>query len=173
MRTDEWHSPRNIVDRMHSVLGYPALDPASCKEANARIKALDFITREQDGLTTPWRSGSIYLNPPGGKLRNKSLAALFWAKLMRQRESGQLSHAIYMAFSVEQLAVSQKYHPTMMATFPMIIPSERIAFWRPDGTPEEQPSHSNCIVYVPGGVDRRGVFFRCFGDLGACLNRGC
>lgn len=170
-RSDSWQTPDFILSRVHTVLGNIDLDPASDLGANQRVGARQFYTREQDGLATDWISGSIFLNPPGGKKGNESLSALFWCRLMKHKQDGKLSHAIFMAFSVEQLAVTQGYGCPALGDFTLVVPKQRIAFLRPDGTPGEAPSHSNCIAYVPGKVDLTHQFISVFGELGTILNQ--
>jgi len=153
---------------VHNVIGNPDLDPSSEIEANKVVQAKYFITEESDGLATPWTHGSIFLNPPGGKMANKSMSALFWSKLMDHLNSGQLTEAIYVGFSVEQLAVTQKYHELSILDFPFCIPSERIKFDYQGGLEKSAPSHSNCIVYIPGTVNHTDKFIEVFSKLGKC-----
>lgn len=171
-RSDTWQTPDNIIARVRTVLGTIDLDPASSESANRRIGASAIITREQDALNTEWPAGSVYLNPPGGKKANGSMTGLFWARLMNFRDAGQLTHAIFMAFSVEALAISQGYGSRSIGTFPLCVPRRRISFVRPDGEVGDAPSHSNCIVYVPGSLDRTELFAQMFSDLGVIMNRG-
>jgi hypothetical protein len=170
-RSDSWHTPQDIIDRVHKVLGNIDLDPASDVYANARIGARHFYTREQDGLAVDWIRGSVFLNPPGGKRGNKSLSALFWKKLMEHRDSRKLTHAIFMAFSIEQLAVTQGYGCIALGEFPLVIPAKRIQFVKLDGSPGGAPSHANCIAYVPGTTDNTPEFLDAFEDLGTFMNR--
>ena len=166
-RTDRWFTPEYLIEMIKAVLGDIDLDPASEELANRAIQAKTIITQEQDGLTTEWPVGSIFLNPPGGKLNNKSLSALFWAKLMNHKESGKLTHAIYMGFSLEQLAISQSYHELKMLDFPLCVPSRRIKFNNPV-VAKHSPSHSNVIIYIPGTIDKTDLFLETFSTIGAC-----
>jgi hypothetical protein len=158
---------------VREVLGDINLDPSSDAYGNSRVKADFYLDEVSDGLSSVWPENcTIFCNPPGGKVGNKSLAALFWAKLMEYYSQGKLRHAIYMGFSLEQLAVSQSYHGCKMADFPMVIPSQRIKFdAAPSAGIKMAPSHSNMIIYVPGMIDDTDKFFVVFSRLGACLNR--
>ena len=166
-RTDMWFTPLEIILMVHEVLGTVDFDPASCIEANARIQAKRFLCEEEDGLSKSWGPGSVFLNPPGGKRKNKSISALFWRKLMEHAESPIFAHGIFMGFSVEQLAVTQKYHKRSMLDFPICIPSDRIAFYSPYGE-KNAPSHSNVIVYIPGASDMTDKFVEVFSKIGKC-----
>lgn len=165
-RTDLWYTPLPIVVAARDVLGPIDLDPASDEFGNARVGAARYLTREMDGLTTPWVGRTVFCNPPGGKKGNKSNTALFWARLMAHREAVELDHAIFLAFSAEALQNTQgKGVPPIMA-FPFCVPAQRLAFDSREG-PGKDPSHSNVIVYVPGTVDRTETFRAVFAKFGA------
>jgi hypothetical protein len=149
------------------------LDPASDARANEKIGAERIITREQDGLAIDWGTPrTVFLNPPGGKRGNKSLAALFWTRLMQQR-AGYLGfdHAIFLAFSLEQLQTTQgDSDRPPIGRFPFVVPRRRMRFVDAAGNVGPAPSHSNMIVYVPGRVNEQELFFSVFGELGSCIN---
>lgn len=65
--TPEWYTPGKIIDRVISVFGEIDLDPCSnSKDRNrANVPALNYWTKEDDGLAQPWL-GRVYMNPPYG-----------------------------------------------------------------------------------------------------------
>src|SRR5688572_17987036 len=70
--SDSWATPADIVERARHVLGGVIdLDPASDSFAQETVRATRYITREENGLVTPWhgraKPGNVFLNPPGGK----------------------------------------------------------------------------------------------------------
>jgi hypothetical protein len=146
------------------VLGSIDLDPASSHWANGRVRASSFYTEEENGLEQPWY-GRVFLNPPGGKVGNKSKTGLFWRKLME--ELPNLKGAIFMGFSLECMQTTQNYSDKSVLDFPVCVPSRRLRFVTPGGV-GAAPSHSNVIVYVPGSEDHTERFFRAFRDIGAC-----
>lgn len=167
-RTDRWFTPEWLMEMVKTVLGEIDLDPASESEANKVIGAKQIITKDQDGLSTAWNNGSLFLNPPGGKLGNKSMAFLFWRKLMMHRRNNpDFSHAIFMGFSVEQLAICQNFTGSML-DFPICVPKKRIQFVDPTSPLKKAPSHANVIVYVPGNTDKTELFIYTFRSLGVC-----
>ncbi len=168
-RTDQWFTPQWIVDKVRLVLGDIDLDPASSPLANERIKAKQIITEAKDGLTTEWPAGSLFCNPPGGKIGNKSKTGLFWAKLMKHRDAGKLSHGIFLCFSAEALQTTQGKDCPPVGAFIVCIPKKRVAFDTADGLPGDAPSHSNCIVYVPGNANYQHLFHSTFKDVGSIL----
>lgn len=169
--TAEWFTPSDICRSAREVLQGIDLDPASCAEANATVQAARYLTRDQDGLTAPWRVGddrvSVFINPPGGtrlppapgKKRGSGgmLPSLFWQRLMGFRDGGHLAHAIFVAYSLEQLQQTQIHVPSMM-DFPVCVPRKRIRFSAPAGRKAASPTHANAIVYVPGTVDNSAAF---------------
>jgi hypothetical protein len=164
-RSEEWYTPPYVIALVHKVLGTIDLDPASSEQANKVVRATRIITK--NSLTAEWTEGvpvSVYLNPPGGKVGNKSNTALFWQKLMDLRDSGMLEHAIFMGFSLEHLSVTQSCSLSL-CDFPIVIPKRRIKFVSPEGL-FNSPTHSNVIAYVPGLTNNTTQFKHTFGVLG-------
>ncbi len=170
-RTDNWSTPESIVEMIHEVIGIPDLDPASSKINNRYINAKRIITAQENGLVSRWVFDStpitVFVNPPGGKIGNKSITKMFWQRLMEYRNTESINEAIFMFFSVEGLQNTQSLpHPA--TDFPLCIPSKRIKFESECGL-KKQPSHSNAIVYVPGLVNNTSKFYQVFRELGAIM----
>ncbi len=157
------------MKHVHSVLGPVDLDPASEPLANERIKANRVITESEDGLLAPWSRGSVFLNPPGGKVGRHSKTSLFWQRLMRHLDEGHLSHAIFMCFSAEALQTTQGKGCRPVGDFVVCIPKKRIAFDYPAGNSGGSPSHGNAIIYVPGYIDNTGLFVKEFRQVGSVM----
>lgn len=170
--TNQWFTPPDYVEAARTVLGAIDFDPASCEEANAVVQALCYATTGGEQWQDWPRYMSILINPPGGVKKgrcireNESWPAIFWDALTQYRAQGFLTHAIFIAFSLEALAVTQRYSTPMM-WFPFCVPSKRIKFVSPSGK-KNSPSHANAIVYLPGTIDRTDDFIRVFSALGAC-----
>lgn len=171
-RTDIWYTPINILDKVKAVLQTIDLDPASDDVANKRVNALNIITEQQDSLSplTEWKEGNLFLNPPGGKIGNKSRTSMFWQRLMLHRQQGKLTHGIFLAFSAEALQNTQGKGCSSIGEYIICIPKKRIRFDDENGNPGKAPSHSNVIVYIPGTVDERNIFYDQFKDVGVILN---
>lgn len=158
----EHYTPDIIVKKARIVLGTIDFDPASDAFGNSRIRAKIYLS--EHSLESEWPAGSIFLNPPGGKeVRNQAI--LFWQKLMEHFASGKLTHAIFIAFSLQHLQTSQVC-PVSMMEFPICVPAKRLKFLDASGIEQTRPTHSNAIVYVPGTVDRTPLFIKTFKDLG-------
>ncbi len=173
-RTDAWGTPGQILDRSRKVLGRIDLDPASDWRFNLRVNAEAYIDQASNGLTSEWPINMrVFCNPPGGKTKNRSNTALFWDKLIKYKRDGSLRQAIFLAFSLESLQVTQS-SILPMAMFPICIPKKRIAFETPEGVPGTAPSHSNAIVYVPGTENKTVEFLEQFRDIGyVMIPQGC
>jgi hypothetical protein len=169
-RSDEWYTPKYIIDLVHQVIPQIDLDPASNSFSNAYIKASRYFTVQQDALRVDWSAipVTIYLNPPGGKVGNKSQTALFWQKLMDLRSQGLLEEAIFMGFSLEHLAVTQGC-TVALGQFPICVPQKRIKFVSKEGT-FNSPTHSNVIAYIPGISNNTSRFKEVFGCLGTIMH---
>jgi len=167
-KTNEWYTPPFILDAVRETLGEINLDPASNAIANENVGANHYYTKDDDGLNQPW-FGNVFVNPPGGKLGNKSLTKLFWEKAVKEYLAGKTEQTIFLAFSIELLQTSQSFHLPSYHTgnYPVCIPSKRIAFLNSEGNQQKQPSHANCIIYLG---DRVWSFEKNFKHIGTVLN---
>jgi len=168
---DFWLTPLYILNRVHCVFEKVHLDPASDMHANRRVGALNYLTVEQDALTTEWDcvDQNIWINPPGGKVGNKSKAGLFWDRLVYYHPT--FNHAIFLAFNLEALQHTQQSRISM-AQCTFCVPSKRIRFDLPSGLGQKSaPSHASAIIYLPGKIDATKVFIETFNDFGAICNK--
>ena len=168
-------TPIPIIEMVREVLGEIDLDPASSHEANERIKARHFFS--QDGLHHSWaicKQPTIFLNPPGGKIRNRSQAVVFWDRLTQYEHAGLLGHAIFIGFSLEILQTSQTERNdgwwSSVGAFPFCIPAKRICFDGSGGVPQTSPTHANVIAYVPGTIDKTDKFVEVFSRIGLVID---
>jgi hypothetical protein len=134
------------------------LDPASCDEANERVRADYFFDESIDGLAHEW-AGRVFLNPPGGTIKGASSMGVWWDKLVTEWRSGRVECAVFVAFTLELLRIGQKYALPVQA-FPRCYPRSRLKFGG------DQPTHANVIVYL--GDAKFLDFERCFSPLGLC-----
>jgi len=157
----EHYTPHKIVESARALMGGIDLDPATCKQANDEIvHAPNYFTKEHDGLARSW-SGRVWLNPPGGKIGNDSLAKLFWAKLVDEYLAGDVTQACFLGFNLEMLQTTQLGCARPILSFPFCVPSRRIAFLYVEplepglfGAPGSLkigggPTHANVIVFLP------------------------
>lgn len=172
--TNEHYTPLDIVDLARKTMGGIDLDPATTEAVNRdRIKANVYYTQETNGLDHPW-FGKVWLNPPGGRIGNKSSAAVWWSALAKEWDFGRTEQAIFLGFTLEIFATSQDSDLWIGDDmFAFCIPRHRIEFDKDvDGvyTPGGSPAHSNVIVYLPPihrREDHLKRFRRNFEKLGA------
>jgi hypothetical protein len=163
-RSDQWMTPMHIVEMARKVLGTIDLDPASSAVANRRVQATEYHSVQTDGLYQPWY-GSVFCNPPGGRIGRDSKTAMFWKRMVTQ----PIVQGIFMGFSLECLQSTQGKGVRSALEFPLCVPSKRVRFELPEpNVHRNAPSHSNVIVYVPGEVDNTDLFIEVFSALGAC-----
>lgn len=143
----EHYTPPEILEIARRLMGTIDLDPASCAEANQIVEATKYFTQMDDGLLQQWH-GRVWLNPPGGKTKNRSNAAIWWEKLVEEYLAERVTQALFMGFSLEILATSQDAD-SWVGDFPFFIPRNRISYIAPGGQPGRSPTHSNVLVYLP------------------------
>lgn len=153
----EHYTPVEYIEAARATMGTIDLDPATTRVVNNwSVKAGSIFTKEDDGLSKPW-FGRVWLNPPGGKTKNKSNAALWWTKLAAEYEAGRVEQAIFLGFTLEILATTQEA-AIWPGHLPLCIPRRRIEFLQETSPavfePGESPTHSNVIVYLPPKVTR-------------------
>lgn len=161
----EWYTPVDIITSSRKVLGSIDLDPASTAFANERVRAVDYYDKEDNGLNCTWH-GNVFCNPPGGRVRGKSLPALFWNKLTI---SQQVSQAIFLAFSIELLQTSQMVTDNSVCKHVICFPKRRLKFVSPDGLTAKTNTHASAIIYYLNTIDNSEAFVREFNQYGTCM----
>jgi len=175
-KTNEHPTPGDIVERARWLLGGFDLDPASTPEFNETVKATRIYTKDDDGLSQPW-SGSVFLNPPGGRVKlvggkwvevkggkAESSMRVWWDRLVALWLKGEVKQAFFVAFTLEILRMSQA-SPLPVQAFPRCYPKDRLAFKGDD------PTHANVLVYLPETPSPTRAFDELahwFGDVGLC-----
>ncbi len=94
-KSNEWYTPVRYIKAAREVMGGIDLDPASCKEANMVVRATRYYTQREDGLKQDW-SGNVWLNPPYGKINNKSTIELWIKRLIYEYRTGNVTSAILL-----------------------------------------------------------------------------
>lgn len=179
--SSEWYTPIDVIQSTKKLLHTIDLDPASSIEANKYINASKIFTKKDNGLKQNWNINNdepinIFCNPPSGKIGKYSLPILFWKKLMNFRETGNLNHAIFIAFSLEQFQISQNYRCLSMLDFPFCVPNKRLKFIKPknklyiENINNDSPTHSNAIIYIDGIENNNDIFYDCFNRYGKIAN---
>ena len=97
--TNEWYTPERIIGLVKLVMGNIDLDPASCEFAQRWIKADNYFTKEDSGLTKNWY-GRVFLNPPYGKTGNHSNQDIWATKLIDEIYTERVCEAILLTKTV-------------------------------------------------------------------------
>lgn len=153
----EWFTPAEYIERVRRVLGRIDLDPASCKEAQATVKAKKFFTEKQDGLTKDWR-GTVFLNPPYGS----KLISAFSQKLLAQLDVGNVTAAIMLTNGYTETAW---FHNLARPSNALCLTLGRIKFISPHGE-KSAPTNGQCFFYFG---DHRDRFLAEFENVGLIL----
>jgi phage N-6-adenine-methyltransferase len=88
--TDEWYTPKEIIDSVIQMFGEIDLDPCSNNNEIPNVPAKNHFTKEDDGLSKEW-FGKVYMNPPYGSMVKK-----FIEKLKSEIEMGRVQEAIVL-----------------------------------------------------------------------------
>jgi ParB family chromosome partitioning protein len=151
--SDEWYTPRHVIEAARSVLGGIDLDPASCATAQEVVQAGTYYTREQDGLSLPW-FGRVWLNPP----YSTPLMGKFTGRLRQEYNAGTVDAAVLMAFNMTDTAWAR---PLLM-DYPVCFTSGRIRCYR-TGSVNDSPPRGNMFFYLGPDVARFTEVFSAFG----------
>ena len=91
----EYFTPLDLIERVREFFGGRIdLDPASCAEANVRVKATTYYAAP--GETRPWH-GAVWCNPPGGlSATNASVAGSFLEAAIRKHRHRQFSECLLL-----------------------------------------------------------------------------
>jgi ParB family chromosome partitioning protein len=119
---NEWWTPAVYMESVRNVLGEIDLDPASCPEANAVVKAKRFYSESDNGLVQPW-FGHVFLNPP------YSVNKEFAEKMLAEFSGGSVTEAIVLlgAHAIETKWFAAYWDHTLCFT------GHRIKFNTPTG----------------------------------------
>ena len=155
--SNEWYSPRWVIEPAREVMQRIDLDPASCEQANETVRAVRFFTADEDGLAQPW-AGRVWMNPPysGGNLGR-------WVeKLLESFDSGEVPEAIILLPAYTETGMAQAALSRCNA---VCFPSRRVQFERP-GLPTRNPPAGSMLVYFGTHAER---FRSVFADRGEVL----
>jgi phage N-6-adenine-methyltransferase len=151
---NEWYTPTEYLDLVRAVLGEIDLDPASSEQAQTKIKALRYYTRQEDGLTQPW-AGRVFLNPPYAQ----PLIAQFASKMVHEWQKGNIDAAIMLTHNYTD---TTWFHEAASCANAIAFTKGRIRFVKADGT-LAAPTQGQAFFYYGSDVD---LFANVFGAIG-------
>jgi phage N-6-adenine-methyltransferase len=151
---DEWNTPQDYVEAARFVLGEIDLDPATSSLAQEWIRAKQFFTEQDDGLTKEWH-GRIWLNPPYSREKIKP----FIDKMVAEIEATRVTAAIVLTNSYTDTAWFHKIGPVTQA---LCFTEGRIVFTDPDDGPCK-PTQGSVFFYYGPDVKTFETVFSAFG----------
>jgi hypothetical protein len=154
----EWYTPPAWLDPVRQVLGTIDLDPASCADAQARVRATTYYTKDDDGLRHPWH-GHVFLNPPY-KLPE---IEHFLGKLVEELEAGHTTEAILLVNNATETGWFQFISGHADIVF---FPKGKIRFLHATRDETAGPCVGQALLYFGKGVTR---FCEVFGPLGLLM----
>lgn len=180
--TVEHFTPTMYIEAAREALGGRIdVDPASCSLANTNVKATKFFSIADDGLSRPWgtieKPTRVYCNPPGGRLANQSVAALWWAYGAGEWVAGRVEMLIWCVFNPSVFQVCIKSTPKglpCMTDAAICYPSERVDYLKesdqldlfgcpgeptPALVPGGSPPHPSAFLCLPAKTDRAAHMF--------------
>lgn len=134
----EWYTPPEIVEAARATMGGIDLDPFSSAEANKRVQATRYFTKEDDGLVQPW-AGRVWMNHPFSREMNR----LCIEKAVRWYKSGEASQLCCITFA----ATSESWFQSLMA-YPQCFLSPRTNYFLPDGTRKKGVTKGSVVTYM-------------------------
>jgi hypothetical protein len=158
---NEWYTPVEVIELARSALGGIDLDPASSETANFNVQALQYLTKDDDGLSQPWQ-GRVWLNPP----YEHPLVADFCEAACRAYRAGRIDAACILTNNATETRWLQSLFSEASA---VCFVRGRIKYLNAAGEPDNTPLQGQCITYL--GM-QPNTFIEAFSALGECWSRG-
>ena len=155
---DEWYTPPAIIELSRKVMGSIDLDPASCKAAQANVRAKKYFTLKDNGLDQEW-AGNVFLNPPYAR----NIINKWCSKLVD--ELPNIKQAIVVTNSVSDTAWWQQLIENCDAVW---LPQSRIRFIPGNGDRAHNPNNPQSVFYFGG---REITFKRVFAENGVVVKK--
>ncbi len=166
--SEEWYTPIELIELIRQVLGDIDLDPASCEEAQQVVRAAQFFTRADDGLSQPWH-GRVFLNPPYTRPRGAQSNQDIWARhLLQEFEGGRVNEAILLT----NAKPGYNWFENLWDILPTCFIRQRVSFTRGDGAkpgstkPGDAAKVASVLFYLGGNLDR---FIEVFREIGRII----
>jgi phage N-6-adenine-methyltransferase len=153
---NEWYTPSQHIELAREVLGVIDFDPASSEQAQKRIKAARYCTKNNSGLTQPWK-GRVWLNPP----YSQPDIQLFIEKLVFEIDCGNVSEAIILTHNYTDTAW---FHLAESAATSICFTRGRIRFEDQNGN-LAAPTQGQAFFYYGRNPSRFAEVFKNVGFI--------
>jgi ParB family transcriptional regulator, chromosome partitioning protein len=155
---EERYTPYHIIRAARKVMGSIDLDPASCNTANEVVLADVYYTKEDNGLSLPWR-GNVWMNPP----YTNGVVGQFVDKLMLEIDNGNIQQSIVLVNNATETKWGQML---LRKSDAICFPSKRLKFLDVGLEPTGCPLQGQMIVYFGENHDS---FHLAFEDIGVVI----
>jgi phage N-6-adenine-methyltransferase len=155
---DAWGTPENYLDAARTVLGGIELDPATNLQAQQRVKAERFYTREDNGLVQPWACRSLWMNPPF----SNPLVGEFCNRFAVEFGDRQIGAGIVLVNACTETGWFQR----LLGFCAVCFPDERISFLDAAGNPVKGNAYRQALFYAG---DKLPLFAKTFKPFGRVL----
>lgn len=154
----EWYTPADHIEAARELMGGIDLDPASCEEAQANVKAGVYYTKETDGLAQDW-SGRVWMNPPYCMPEIDR----FTGRIIEEYKAGKVDQAVVLTNNSTDTAW---FHRLLEQSDLVCLTRGRVKFWGPDGSAATGARQGQAIFYLGDNPDG---FRQHFGKFGAIV----
>lgn len=151
---NEWYTPQEYVEAAREVLGDFDLDPASSDIAQQRIKAAEYFTLADDGLSKDWY-GRVWLNPPYAQPAIRQ----FIEKLCAEYSDSDVVGAVLLTHNYTDTAW---FHIAAQQASAICFTRGRIGFLSPEGK-RAAPTQGQAFFYFGPDSERFADVFQRFG----------
>ncbi len=146
----EYYTPIEITEAARLVMGCIDLDPASCAAANHYVRATNYFTQADDGLTQAWRANTLWMNHPYGDASSPK-----WiGKLVAEYTSGNIKQACAIMFA----STSERFFRPLL-NYPICFIAPRVNFLNAAGMVVKGSTKGACVCYLGKDVDRFVRYF--------------
>lgn len=142
----ERYTPAQYIEMARVVMGTIDLDPASCKVAQRIVKATEFFTIKDDGLSQDW-IGNVWLNPP----YHRDLGPRFIDKLVAELACGRTRQAIALTNNSTD---TDWFRVAAAACQAICFVRGRILFLKEDGETALTPTQGQSLFYFGSDLER-------------------
>ncbi len=164
--TDEWYTPKEIIELVLSIFGQIDTDPATSFAVNMKfINAKVFYTKNTNGLdlSLPW-IGNVWLNPPYG--RGENSASRFTERLYKEFNDKNIVQAI-TCLNAASMTTKWFFTTIIRIASAHCVVNGRPNFIPPDGTSSNSsPNKGIVLSYCGNNTD---VFCNTFKSIGTIL----
>lgn len=154
---DSWGTPPELIAMEREVLGGIDLDPATNETAQLIVDAARYYTKENNGLTQPWKADTLHLNQP----YSMPWVAQFSDRFVEQYAAGAYGAGI---MTVNAAVGTAWFDRAQQGCVAWCAPSKRIAFIDPaTGKPGDGNRQGQAIFY---NGPKLPLFARVYAELG-------